>query len=155
MNIKAECLLVSWGLMTALLLVYLFVGCSSVPPEDAGGHDLPPPSMWAEVAPSGYEIRKAKDQYRRMHPECSACGATTSFGTGGNAVDVHHVEPVSEAPHLAADTNNLISFCKFDHWNLGHCAKSYKHHNPRVREAAEEIRIVRDGWKEFCTRGEQ
>jgi len=73
-----------------------------------------------------YKVRKAMESHRKANPNCAYCGR--SFN-----VQVHHIEPVSFAPHKAADPSNLITLCtKRCHITVGHMG-NYKHYNANAK----------------------
>lgn len=60
-------------------------------------------------------VRKAMAQYRAEHPHCAWCGRDKKL-------DVHHIIPVSVAPFLAADMDNMLMLCRKPacHLIIGH-----------------------------------
>jgi 5-methylcytosine-specific restriction endonuclease McrA len=75
-----------------------------------------------------YSVRKAMKTYAAGHPNCAYCGRKQH-------IDVHHIIPVKNAPHLAGDYNNFISLCRKPacHLIVGHRG-NWKDSNPNVRE---------------------
>ncbi len=72
-------------------------------------------------------VRRAMSAHRKSNPACAWCGRT-------KGVHVHHIEPVSHAPHKAGNADNLLTLCgKRCHLTVGHFG-NYKDHNPRVIE---------------------
>lgn len=72
------------------------------------------------------EYRLAMKEYIKEHPNCEFCGRNKK-------VDVHHKKPVSFAPELAADKNNMITLCRKPqcHLVVGHLG-NYKNYNKHI-----------------------
>ena len=78
-------------------------------------------------------------RYKAAHPDCEVCGAK-----GGilKPLDVHHVVPVSVAPDMATDTNNLITVCRNCHLWVCH-AGNYRLYVGNLREWLSKREVVR------------
>ena len=63
------------------------------------------------------KVRRAMRAFRSKpeNAQCAWCGRS-------NRLEVHHIVPVSVAPHLAADQNNMIMLCRKPpcHQTIGH-----------------------------------
>jgi len=72
---------------------------------------------------------RAIRNFRKTHKACAWCGRT-------NRVDVHHIKPVSVAPELAEDENNMIMLCRKPqcHLVVGHQGSFRNRYVPNVRE---------------------
>ena len=79
--------------------------------------------------PRAAEWSLLRDSYARMHPWCAVCGAAVE--------QVHHIRPFSAAPDRELDPDNLIGFCRRDHFVFGHLG-DWKACNPDVRSDAAE-----------------
>ena len=93
-------------------------------PAGAAGASLPRSSKWPTV----------RSRFLREHPVCEACGT-------GKDLNVHHIIPFHEAPHLELVEANMITLCRRDHLRIGHYCGHGKSNwglcsNPRVREDA-------------------
>ncbi len=67
-----------------------------------------------------------RSAYLRAHPRCEACGTW-------QALQVHHIIPVSVDPSKELDCNNLMTLCKKNcHLKIGHSGNCKKF-NPSVR----------------------
>jgi len=42
---------------------------------------------------------------------------------------IHHIIPVSVAPHLAADWTNMCVLCRKHHYHVGHLGKNWQSYN--------------------------
>jgi 5-methylcytosine-specific restriction endonuclease McrA len=84
------------------------------------------------------EYRKALKEHVTLNPNCAFCGRS-------NAVDVHHKIPVSFAPELAADKNNLITLCRKPacHLVVGHLG-NWKTYNKNVEKICELMNNSKD-----------
>jgi predicted restriction endonuclease len=88
-----------------------------------------------------YQVQRAKEAHRRLHPECAACGLAKDVATGRQN-EVHHVVPVHVQPGRACDPDNLITLCRTHHYVCGHRGLSWKHFCLEVREACSQIRKI-------------
>ncbi len=77
----------------------------------------------------GHDWRKCRERYLDDNPTCEDCEA---MGVVVPAVDVHHVEPIAEAPELRLEPSNLIALCKGCH--------RVRHGKPRHLEAHHRTR---------------
>ena len=124
-----------------LAIIILAFACrmhpvSSLPPIPRS----PGNALCAVNAPSPTEsqIQHAMSVYRAAHPHCEVPGCTHAE-THDNPVNVHHIIPQEACksinPWLAADTNNMISLCRYQHIALGHCGDGACHwYCPNLRE---------------------
>jgi 5-methylcytosine-specific restriction endonuclease McrA len=74
-------------------------------------------------------------EHLKKHPDCAACG-------GGKHLQVHHIEPVSNAPARELDPFNLVTMCMSKnecHLKIAH-GGNWKRYNPKVIEHAKEAR---------------
>jgi hypothetical protein len=72
-----------------------------------------------------WEVVKSMRQFRQENP--------LSPWSGRPVKEVHHIQPVSVAPELAADHANMIGFGSRDeHYVLGHMNVSWQTYNPMV-----------------------
>jgi len=73
-------------------------------------------------------VRKAMREFDKEYPACAWCGREGD-------TDIHHIMPVSIAPHLAADKTNFIPLCrqKKCHFVVGHYS-NWKDFNARVAD---------------------
>lgn len=78
-----------------------------------------------------YSVRKAMKQHRKENPCCAFCGRDKK-------IDVHHIQPVKVAPHLAGEPTNFISLCRKPacHHVVGHNG-NWQDSNPKVVEICE------------------
>ncbi len=67
--------------------------------------------------PTPQQIRASMDAYRKTHSACEACGKPR---TVMRKLAVHHIKPQEAFPSLAANTNNFIMLCGYDHLTYGH-----------------------------------
>lgn len=135
-------------LYPSLAFLFLLVFCGTllfkatvIPPE--------PEEQLAEKAPSGivYEGErssgwtKVRNQFIRNHPTCAACGTTKDL-------NVHHIKPFSKYPELEFEKTNLITFCRYHHYWLGHKG-NWKKDNPNCKEEAQKIfeSYVKGSWQ--------
>ena len=70
-------------------------------------------------------VRRAMARHRRENPTCKL--------THSKKIRVHHIIPVSVAPELADDPDNLVSLHPYAHFLLGH-ALSWTRHVPGILE---------------------
>lgn len=56
---------------------------------------------------------KIMGEHLSEHPECAACG-------GDEDLNVHHIVPYHLDPSRELDPENLITLCRFHHFDLGH-----------------------------------
>jgi len=63
------------------------------------------PSFVTTNARKAWSVHKAMRAFRREHTQCAWCGRTKKL-------EVHHIQPVSVAPELAADIKNMIVLCR-------------------------------------------
>jgi len=62
-----------------------------------------------------YAVTKAMKTHLKSNPGCAYCDRDN------RARHVHHIEPISYAPELAADPNNFLTLCgKNCHIVIGH-----------------------------------
>lgn len=75
--------------------------------------------------------RRVMGEYLRAHPVCAFCGK-------GGKLDVHHKAPVSVAPELADDPDNLITLHRKPacHHVVGHLG-DWRNYNRRVTETCQ------------------
>lgn len=75
-----------------------------------------------------------RKQFLLQNPACAACGGTQKL-------EVHHISPFHETPHLELEPSNLITLCESKsygivcHLLVGHLG-NYKNTNPDVKEDA-------------------
>jgi hypothetical protein len=126
-------------LLAANLL--LATGCSTSNYQSPPGHHE---ALGTSSIHSDYQVTKAKNHYRALHPRCAVCGAKSCI-SNGNRNDVHHKLPVSYRPDLAATPSNLITLCRRHHFWIGH-AGSWRSYNTNLvnsieafNEAAKQI----------------
>lgn len=72
------------------------------------------------------EVKRAMREFDRDNPFCAYCGEVGD-------TDIHHKIPVSVAPDLAADKNNMIPLCRGNkcHFVVGHFS-NWRDYNSRV-----------------------
>ena len=66
-------------------------------------------------------------KHKRHNPKCAICGTTAN-------IEVHHILPVAQYPHLEFEENNLISLCRKGrncHLVHGHLG-NFNNHNPNI-----------------------
>jgi hypothetical protein len=79
------------------------------------------------------EWRRVRAEHLAQHPACEVCGRTADLA-------VHHIFPVSIAPELELEKNNLITLCSSPcHFVFGHFF-SYHCYNKDVRQMARRFR---------------
>ena len=74
-----------------------------------------------------WATRKAMKAHKKAHPVCEWDRKSRK------GCEVHHIEPVSRYPWLAADPTNLITLSKRAHFVVGH-ACNYRSYVSNVRE---------------------
>jgi hypothetical protein len=125
--------------LLALLLTLTAIGCSTPSPDIAID---PYAEAWPTVieagTPTDHQIRKAKDIYRALHPECEVCGVKRCLATG-NANSVHHRIPVHVRPDLATNQMNLITLCLTHHFWIGHL-NNYHDYNTNLTATIEAVK---------------
>jgi 5-methylcytosine-specific restriction endonuclease McrA len=76
--------------------------------------------------------RKARDAHLLLYPTCAACGID-------DCLEVHHIVPFHEHPHLELDPENFITLCehpgRWCHFREGHLF-DWRGWNPYVVEDA-------------------
>lgn len=87
------------------------------------------PAYVTRAARRAWSTHKAMQRYRAAHPRCAWCGRSEHL-------DVHHIEPVSVAPQLAADERNMIMLCRKPpcHQVIGHDGDYARRYVANVRE---------------------
>ena len=84
------------------------------------------------------EVRKAMESYRKAHPVCE-------WDECSDEIEVHHIQPVSVRPDLAADTNNMISLgAKRCHLCVGHAGNYRLHYISNIKEICKLRKIEND-----------
>lgn len=93
------------------------------------------PSISALNVRNSYSYRKALKNHLEKNPFCAYCGRNKKL-------DVHHKIPVSIAPELADNENNLITLCRKPscHLIVGHMG-SWKTYNKNVEETCNIVNI--------------
>jgi hypothetical protein len=71
---------------------------------------------------------KVMRAYLAGHPTCEACGSK-------HDLNVHHVLPFHLDPRQELEPKNLVTLCRFHHFDLGHLG-DWKAFFPGVREIA-------------------
>lgn len=93
------------------------------------------PSFVTKNARKLPEVRKAMLEYRKQHTACEFSGKRSRL-------QVHHIVPVSVAPHLAAEWSNLVVLERNVHLHLAH-AGNWTSYVQNIREVIDEARIQR------------
>jgi hypothetical protein len=83
--------------------------------------------------PSKYRQWVNKNAYRKRRPRCECCNASPRF-LGFLKNDVHRILPAHLYPELAADFDNMITLCRWCHFNVGHL-KNWKHYCSDIKSA--------------------
>ena len=60
----------------------------------------------------GNDWRKLSEAYRASQPLCEDCLGRDKVKP---CTEVHHIEPISKAPHLRLEPSNLVVLCKECH----------------------------------------
>ena len=125
----------------ACILLILLASCAHLAP------------LSARSGPTPAQIEHAMSVYRVAHPHCEVPGCTHRECMG-NPLNVHHIIPQEACqsinPWLAADTNNMISLCRYQHIALGHCGDgACRFFCPNIREVL-RVRMVKEN-KQFVS----
>lgn len=75
---------------------------------------------------------RVREDHLANQAECVACG-------NANNLTVHHIKPVSLAPHLELEPSNLLTLCERHHLEIGHHG-DWRVVNPNVVAEALEHR---------------
>ena len=59
-----------------------------------------------------YKWRKLSERFRDENPLCHDC---LEEGLTEPAIEVHHIIPIREAPHLRLKVSNLVALCRACH----------------------------------------
>lgn len=96
------------------------------------------PSYITNNARDSWFVQKAMDTFRKANTFCAWCGRTEKL-------EVHHIQPVSVAPHLAADESNMIMLCRKPacHQVIGHDGDFGGSYVDNVRQICEGKTIVK------------
>jgi len=118
----------------AIFAIVAVAGCAHLAPLST------PP------APTHAQIERAMAIYRAAHPHCEVPHCTHPEGPD-NPLNVHHIIPQEACksinPWLAADTNNMISLCRYQHIALGHCGDgACRWYCPNIREVLRVREVV-------------
>lgn len=72
--------------------------------------------------------KRVMKEYLSSHPNCEYCGRDKKL-------DVHHKIPVSVAPELATDKNNMVTLCRKPqcHFIIGHKG-NWKDYNDKISQ---------------------
>jgi len=100
-------------------------------------HVMRNPSMITKHARRLYATRKAMREFHATYRECAWCGRSKHL-------EVHHIIPVSVAPHRAADKTNMIMLCRKPacHQIIGHDGDFRSRYVPDVEEICNQYRQV-------------
>jgi len=79
-------------------------------------------------------VRKLASVRRAMREYDESVGGCCEYCGRAGDTDVHHIRPVSVAPELAGDKNNMIALCRGKHCHqvVGHMG-DWKTYNMTVR----------------------
>ena len=80
-------------------------------------------------------VKRTMRQYLEDHPACELTGRTKNL-------QVHHLVPVSVAPDLAGDYDNLITLAKPVHFWIAH-GGNWKNYMTNIRELVDLAEIQR------------
>jgi 5-methylcytosine-specific restriction endonuclease McrA len=81
-----------------------------------------------------YSVRKSMKLHKKRNHTCAFCGADKNLQT-------HHNLPVSFAPELAGDHNNMTTLCSRCHLIVGHL-RNWKHYNSSLAETCKARTLV-------------
>ena len=72
------------------------------------------PDKRPSAARRGYDRawQQLRAHFLAMHPVCADCDQA---GIATESVEVHHVQPIAQAPHRRLDPANLLALCKSCH----------------------------------------
>lgn len=94
------------------------------------------PSWVTHNARRAWAVTKSMRAYRQEHPACQYCGRSAR-------VQVHHIEPVSVTPELAADAENFLTLCaKRCHITIGH-AGNYKNYVDNADDLCSDVAVIK------------
>ena len=91
-----------------------------------------------------YQIAKAKNRYRKTHPNCALCSAKGAL-LMKRKNDVHHLRPVHVSPERSCDQDNLITLCRRHHFWVGHMG-NWSDYNCEVPETIQALQDAYGRW---------
>jgi len=96
------------------------------------------PGYVVKHASRSWAAHKAMQQFRFANRYCAWCGRS-------KRLDVHHIYPVSVAPEMAADLDNMIMLCRKPqcHLQVGHNGDYARRYVSNVEYICSERNVIR------------